>query len=66
MLAAGGLGLAIAAGLVIGGLAAASFNLPRRLVVLVMGFGSGALMSAIAFDLSAEAHARGGTAVLAR
>lgn len=58
-------GLAAASGLVIGAVAAAAFDLPRRLVALVMGFGSGALISAVAFDLSAEAHARGGTTLFA-
>lgn len=37
-------------------------NLPRRVVALVMGFGGGALISAVSFDLTAEAFALGGTA----
>ncbi len=65
MLEAGLWGLAAAGGLVIGALGAAYLDLPRRLVALVLGFGSGALISATAFDLSAEAHARGGTTVFA-
>jgi ZIP family zinc transporter len=65
MLEAGLWGLGAAAGLIVGAIAAAWFDLPRQLVALVMGFGSGALMSAVAFDLAAEAHAGGGTAVFA-
>lgn len=65
MLEAGLWGLAAATGLVIGAIAAAAFDLPRRLVALVMGFGAGALISALSFDLAAEAHARGGTTVFA-
>ena len=35
-------------------------HLPRRLVGLVMGFGAGVLISALAFDLTREAYTRGG------
>lgn len=65
MIEAGLWGLAAAAGLVIGAVAAALLDLPRRLVALVMAFGSGALISAVAFDLASEAHARGGTGLFA-
>ena len=36
-------------------------DIPRRIVALVMGFGAGALISALAFDLTEEAFALGGT-----
>jgi ZIP family zinc transporter len=37
-------------------------DISRRIVALVMGFGAGALISAVAFDLTAEAFELGGTA----
>jgi ZIP family zinc transporter len=37
-------------------------RIPRRIVALVMGFGAGALISAVAFDLTEEAFVLGGTA----
>ena len=36
-------------------------HVSRRIVALVMGFGGGALISAVAFDLTAEAFGLGGT-----
>ncbi len=61
MLEAGLWGLAAASSLVVGAGIALAVHVPRRLVALVMGFGAGALISAIAFDLTAEAFNRGGT-----
>jgi zinc transporter, ZIP family len=61
VLEAGLWGLAAASSLVVGAGIALAVHVPRRLVALVMGFGAGALISAIAFDLTAEAFDRGGT-----
>lgn len=65
MLEAGLWGLAAASSLVIGAGIALVVHVPRRLVALVMGFGAGALISAVAFDLTAEAFSRGGTTAVA-
>lgn len=65
MLEAGLWGLAAASSLVIGAGIALVVHVPRRLVALVMGFGAGALISAVAFDLTAEAFDRGGTTAVA-
>jgi ZIP family zinc transporter len=65
MLEAGLWGLAGASALVIGALAGLAIDIPRRWVALVMAFGSGALVSALAFDLTEEAFAVGGTAPVA-
>ncbi|HJP72215.1 MAG TPA: ZIP family zinc transporter [Candidatus Limnocylindria bacterium] len=54
-------GLAAASSLVAGAAAGVWLKVPRRAVALVMGFGAGALISALAFDLTAEAFAGGGT-----
>jgi ZIP family zinc transporter len=61
MLEAGLWGLAAASSLVLGGAAGAWLDVPRRLVALVMGFGAGALISALSFDLAEEAFSRGGS-----
>jgi ZIP family zinc transporter len=58
-------GLAAASTLVVGAGAALVVHVPRRLVALVMGIGSGALISALAFDLTSEAFDRGGTMAVA-
>jgi ZIP family zinc transporter len=65
MLAAGLWALAAASTLVLGAAVALALHVPRRLVALVMGFGAGALISALSFDLTAEAFRRGGTAAVA-
>jgi ZIP family zinc transporter len=65
MLEAGLWGAAAAAALVIGAGLGLVGSVPRRVVALVMGFGAGALISALAFDLTAEAFADGGTLVTA-
>ena len=58
-------GLLAASSLVIGAVAGVVLDVPRRSVALVMGFGAGALISALAFDLAEEAFAAGGTVVTA-
>jgi len=54
-------GLIAASSLVIGAWIGVSMKIPRRYVALVMGFGAGALISALAFDLTEEAFKGGGT-----
>jgi Predicted divalent heavy-metal cations transporter len=61
MLEAGLWGLAGASALVIGALVGLAGGVPRRFVALAMAFGAGALISALAFDLTEEAFAHGGT-----
>src|SRR6188474_3511879 len=53
-------GLIAASSLIIGALIGVSMKVPRRYVALVMGFGAGALISALAFDLTEEAFQGGG------
>jgi ZIP family zinc transporter len=65
MLEAAAWGLLAATSLVVGALASLWLPIPRRVVALVMGFGAGALVSALAFDLTAEAFERGGGGVTA-
>ncbi len=54
-------GLAAASSLVIGAVAGVTLGIPRQVVALMMAFGAGALISALAFDLAEEAFAGGGT-----
>ena len=61
MLEAGLWGLAGASALVLGALIGLADVVPRRFVALAMAFGAGALVSALAFDLTEEAFAHGGT-----
>jgi len=61
MLEAGLWGLGAASALVIGALIGLSAKVPRQLVALAMAFGTGALISALAFDLTEDAFAHGGT-----
>jgi ZIP family zinc transporter len=49
--------------LVLGAIVALTLPISRRRVALVMAFGAGALVSALAFDLSEEAFRAGGTVV---
>jgi ZIP family zinc transporter len=65
MLEAGLWGLVGASSLVLGAVAGLAVPIPRRWVALLMAFGSGALTSALAFDLTEEAFEHGGTAVVA-
>jgi ZIP family zinc transporter len=55
MAAAFGWGLLAASSLVIGAIVGLVFKLPLRVVGLIMGFGAGVLVSAVAFDLVEEA-----------
>jgi len=61
MLEAGLWGLGAASALVIGALVGLAGRVPRQAVALAMAFGSGALISALAFDLTEEAFTQGGT-----
>jgi ZIP family zinc transporter len=61
MLEAGLWGLGAASALVLGALVGLSGGVPRRIVALAMAFGTGALVSALAFDLTEDAFAHGGT-----
>jgi ZIP family zinc transporter len=61
MLEAGLWGLVGASTLIFGALIGLNAGLPRRLVALIMAFGVGALISALAFDLTEEAFRVGGT-----
>jgi ZIP family zinc transporter len=53
-------GLAASSALVIGGVAGAYWNPPRLLVGILLAFASGALISALAFELFEEAFKLGG------
>jgi zinc transporter, ZIP family len=61
MLAAGLWGFGAASALVLGALIGLSSRVPRQFVALAMAFGAGALVSALAFDLTEDAFAHGGT-----
>jgi ZIP family zinc transporter len=61
MLEAGLWGLGAALALVVGALIGLTGRVPRGLVALVMAFGAGALISALAYDLTEDAFAHGGT-----
>ncbi|WP_028049328.1 ZIP family metal transporter [Cellulomonas sp. URHD0024] len=58
MAGAFGWGLLAASSLVLGALVALAFPTSRRVIGLVMGFGSGVLISAVSFDLVQEAAAK--------
>ncbi len=62
-LQAGLWGFVAALALVLGAVIALLTPVPRKLVALVLAFGAGALISALAFDLSEEAFRVGGTFV---
>ncbi|MEV6548552.1 ZIP family zinc transporter [Streptomyces sp. NPDC051597] len=61
-LVAGGWGLLAGSALLIGAAAGSLFRVPARWVALVMAFGSGVLISAVSYDLIAEADDQGGLA----
>ncbi|MFC9973665.1 ZIP family metal transporter [Spirillospora sp. NPDC127200] len=65
MLQAGMWGLLAGSALVVGALVGYLAKVPAWLVAGVMAFGSGVLMSAVAFELFAEAHEQGGLAATA-
>ncbi len=58
-------GLVAGSALMIGAAIGWFANLPQRLTAAVLAFGSGVLVSAVAFDLMDEAQARGGFAATA-
>ena len=58
MAAAFGWGLLAASSLVIGALLALLLRIPLRVIGLIMGFGAGVLISAVAFDLVEEASGK--------
>ncbi|WP_218002734.1 hypothetical protein [Nocardia brevicatena] len=60
VLAAGGWGLPAGSSLLLGALAGYLVRMPVAIVASVMAFGSGVLLSAVSFELIAEAHAQGG------
>jgi zinc transporter, ZIP family len=60
MLEAASWGLVAGAALLIGAGVGLRFNLHQWVIALVMAFGVGALISAVAYELTAEAYARGG------
>lgn len=53
-------GLVSGSALVIGALLAYFTNVPKKLIAFIMAFGSGVLISALAFDLMDDAYKRGG------
>ncbi|GHH57096.1 ZIP family zinc transporter [Streptomyces candidus] len=57
---AGAWGLFAGMALLLGAAVSSFVRVPRRLIALVMAFGSGVLMSAVAFELIAEAYDRSG------
>src|SRR3954467_851879 len=59
-LAAAGWGLLAGGALVLGAAIAWFARVPQRLIAAVMAFGSGVLISALAFELMDEAYKRGG------
>jgi len=59
-LQAGLWGLFAGAALVLGALTAWFLDVPQRLIAGIMAFGSGVLISALAFELMDEAYKRGG------
>ncbi|HEX5578151.1 MAG TPA: ZIP family zinc transporter [Candidatus Limnocylindria bacterium] len=65
MIAAGLWGLAAASTLVIGALIGLYVPIKRRWVAMAMGFGAGALISALAFDLTEEAFSNSNAPVVA-
>ena len=65
MLEAGFWGFVGGAALLLGALIGLKARSSQRTIGLVMGFGSGVLISALAFELTAESFERGGTAALA-
>ncbi|MDH3496687.1 MAG: ZIP family zinc transporter [Gemmatimonadota bacterium] len=65
MLAAGLWGGFGALSLLLGAGLGLAFTIPRRAIGLVMGFGAGVLISALAFELTAEAFAAGGADAVA-
>ncbi|RKN48308.1 ZIP family metal transporter [Micromonospora endolithica] len=59
-LQAGGWGLLAGSALLLGAAVGWLVRVPRRVIASVMAFGAGVLLSAVSFELMAEAHERGG------
>ncbi|MFL6120105.1 ZIP family metal transporter [Actinophytocola sp.] len=62
VLVAGGWGLLAGGALVVGALVGFLARVPSKVVASVMAFGAGVLLSAVSFELIAEAHEKGGLA----
>ena len=62
---AGFWGFVAGAALIIGAFVGYKFKVPQRLIAAIMAFGSGVLISALSFQLIAEAYRRGGFASMA-
>jgi ZIP family zinc transporter len=62
---AGFWGLVAGGALVLGALAGYCLKVPQRLIAAIMAFGSGVLISALSFELIAEAYDKGGFASMA-
>jgi zinc transporter, ZIP family len=60
MLEAGGWGLLGASSLLIGAVAGLLLPIPNRVIGLILAFGAGTLISAVAFELTEEAYRLGG------
>jgi zinc transporter, ZIP family len=60
MLSAGAWGLIGASSLLIGAIAGLLLRIPSKVVGLILGFGAGTLISAVAFELTEEAYRLGG------
>src|SRR5688500_5624856 len=60
VLVAGAWGLLAGGALVVGALVGFLVRVPRKVLAGVMAFGSGVLLSAVSFELIAEAHEQGG------
>jgi zinc transporter, ZIP family len=65
MLAAGGWGLIGASSLILGAIAGMTLPISTRAIGLVLGFGAGTLISAVAFELTEEAYSVGGADAVA-
>ena len=61
-LQAGGWGLLAGSALLVGAAAGYLLRIPQRVVASIMAFGAGVLLSAVSFELIAEAYAGGGLA----
>ncbi|MGW5558911.1 ZIP family metal transporter [Micromonospora sp. NPDC003944] len=59
-LQAGGWGLLAGSALLVGAAVGWFARVPQRIIALIMAFGAGVLLSAVSFELIAEAHAQGG------
>ncbi|MEH1164616.1 ZIP family zinc transporter [Micromonospora sp. CPCC 205539] len=59
-LQAGGWGLLAGSALLVGAAAGWFARVPQRVTASIMAFGAGVLLSAVSFELIAEAHAQGG------